>query len=1018
MRRSITAVICLTVLCLMMPRTVWCDDEGKAPKRILVLFSYNYNFPSQQHMVAGIELGRKTAGLKAGDFVYEYLDLSPKSLDQRRFFRDLLQKKYEGQTFDLIITIYDPALEFLLDEGRDFLPETPCLSIFAKGKPGLMRAGHEVLQIPLYYDLRGTLELSLKLFPKTRNVVFVVGTDPNDRVFEDQARRDFAPWRKKITVDYTVNLSVPDMVRAVSRLKPGTLVVYSRVTADAAGRRYVPGDVGAMLAESSAVPVFCLVSSQIDRGMMGGSLIDFESLGTLLSRTMVALTEGKPLSLESASAYIKPMFDWNQIRRFNAETDFLPPDTVYINRPKTLWSQYKMVVIGAMLVVFALASMVVALTIQNRNTILAAEIEERRQVQAVVQAANAYNRGLIETSLDPLVTIGPDGTITDVNLATELATGCGREELIGRDFADFFTEPEKARAGYRQVFKEGDVRDYPLYLRRKDGSSIPVLYNAAVYRGHDGQVVGVFAAARDITERKKAEEELREVNAYNRSLIDGTIDPLATVSPDGKILDVNPASEKATGYHRDELIGRDFADFFTEPERARAGYQQVFKEGHVQDYALYFRRRDGSTMPVLYNASVYRDRNGDVAGVLAAARDITRLKQAEEAQLSLERKLLQARKSESLGRMAGAIAHLYNNLLAVVIGNLELFVNDIPQEKPVDHSLAEAMKAARRAADVSGLMLTYLGQSFGQHEPLDLADVCRQNCDSLKAALPGGISLELELPPSGIAVRANAHQIQQVIGNLVTNAWEAIGDKGGVVRLSVRTILPSGITETRRSPLDWQPQARPHVCLEVADTGCGMAADVLDKVFDPFYTSKFTGRGLGLSVVSGVVKSHGGVVTVESEPDRGSVFRVYLPVSDDYVALKPETRVRAPEFREGGTVLLVEDDPSVRKMGKAMLIRLGFSVLEAKDGIEALEIYRQNKAAIRLVLSDLTMPRMDGWATLEALRKLDPGVPVILASGYDQAQVMAGDHPDRPQAFLGKPYQLASLGEAIRKALG
>jgi CheY-like chemotaxis protein len=328
------------------------------------------------------------------------------------------------------------------------------------------------------------------------------------------------------------------------------------------------------------------------------------------------------------------------------------------------------------------------------------------------------------------------------------------------------------------------------------------------------------------------------------------------------------------------------------------------------------------------------------------------------------------------------------------------------------------MKAARRAADVSGLMLTYLGQSFGQQEPLDLSDVCRQNYGALKAILPEGTKLELELPPSGVSVKGNAHQIRQVIGNLVTNAWEAIGDKGGVVRVKVKTVLSAGIPEARRIPMDWQPQDKPHVCLEVSDTGCGMASDVLDKIFDPFFTSKFTGRGLGLSVVSGVVKSHGGAVTVESEPGRGSVFRVYLPVSDDYVPRKPEVRVRAPEFREGGTILLVEDDPSVRKMGKAMLTRLGFSVLEARDGIEALEVFRENRDAIRLVLSDLTMPRMDGWATLEALRRIDTAVPVILASGYDQAQVMAGDHPERPQAFLGKPYQLASLSEAIRKALG
>jgi PAS domain S-box-containing protein len=258
------------------------------------------------------------------------------------------------------------------------------------------------------------------------------------------------------------------------------------------------------------------------------------------------------------------------------------------------------------------------------------DITERKKAEKALELANAYNRSLIEASLDPLVTIGPDGKITDVNKATESVTGYSRKELIGTDFSNYFTEPEKAKEGYKQVFREGMVLDYSLEIQNRNGHITPVLYNASVYRDEGGEVIGVFAAARDITEHKRAEKELKLANSYNRSLIEASIDPLVTIGPDGKVTDVNNSTESITGYSRKELIGTDFSDYFTEPEKAREGYQHVFQKGLVRDYPLEIRHKEGHVTPVLYNASVYRNEAGEVTGIFAAARDITELKKAEE----------------------------------------------------------------------------------------------------------------------------------------------------------------------------------------------------------------------------------------------------------------------------------------------------------------------------------------------------------------------------------------------------
>jgi PAS domain S-box-containing protein len=265
-----------------------------------------------------------------------------------------------------------------------------------------------------------------------------------------------------------------------------------------------------------------------------------------------------------------------------------------------------------------------------RMTGIVQDITDRKKVEKALELANAYNRSLIEASLDPLVTIGPDGKITDVNKATELVTGYFRSELIGTDFSDYFTEPQRAREGYQQVFREGSVFDYALEIRHRSRKIIPVLYNASVYKNESGEIIGVFAAARDVTEIKKAEKELQFASKYNRSLIETSLDPLVTIGPDGRITDVNKATESVTGYSRKELIGTDFSNYFTEPEKAKEGYKQVFRKGLVLDYALEIQRREGHITPVLYNASVYRNEDGEVIGIFAAARDITERKKAEE----------------------------------------------------------------------------------------------------------------------------------------------------------------------------------------------------------------------------------------------------------------------------------------------------------------------------------------------------------------------------------------------------
>lgn len=523
--------------------------------------------------------------------------------------------------------------------------------------------------------------------------------------------------------------------------------------------------------------------------------------------------------------------------------------------------------------------------------------------------------------------------------------------------------------------------------------------------------------------------QLRQSEEKYQFLAENMVDVVWTTDRDLKTTYVSSSVLKVLGFTPEERKQQRLEEMLT-PESFQVARQMFLEEfRRVEEESadpdrsitieLEFCRKDGSTVWVENCIKVLWDPSGTLVGMHGVSRDISRRKQTEEMNVELEMRNRQLQKAESLSRMAGAIAHHFNNQLQVVMGSLELALdNPSPSENPA-LILTSAMDAARKAMKVSALMLTYLGQTPAEQELMTVSDAFCACLPMLRATMPKELVIETDLPASEPAVCVNANQMQQVLVNLLTNAAEAMDEGKNAIQLTIKTISGKSIHAAHCFPIGWQPGDIDYVCLEVKDAGSGIAEEDIEKIFDPFFSTRFTGRGLGLPVVLGIVRAHGGAITVESEAGKGSIFRVFFPVSCKDISLRPEkvNPVPDPKMLSGCTVLLIEDEEMVRKMAMAMLTRLNFSVLEARDGAEAVEVFLRHKDEIRCVLCDLTMPGMNGWETLAALRKLSPEIPVVLSSGYDKAHVMAGDHVECPQAFLGKPYRLKELENVISSVL-
>jgi len=500
---------------------------------------------------------------------------------------------------------------------------------------------------------------------------------------------------------------------------------------------------------------------------------------------------------------------------------------------------------------------------------------EQKMLDQRLRDQQFYTRSLIESNVNAMAATDPHGIITDVNKQTEALTGCTRDELIGAPFKNYFTDPERAEAAINLVLSEKKITDYELTVRARDGRETVVSYNATTFYDRDRRLQGVFATARDVTERKMAAEQQRASSAYARSLLEASLDPLVTISAQGKITDVNEASIQATGVPREQLIGMDFSDYFTEPDKARASYQEVFSEGFVRDYPLAIRHATGRIMDVLYNAAVYKDDKGHVLGVLAAARDVTDRKKMEEEIRALnagleERVRRRTAELEAANRELEAfsysVSHDLRSPLRSIDGFSQAFLEDFGSSVPEEGR--EDLERVRRATQRMGqliddmLLLSRVTRREMHVQETDMSALAAEVAEELARESPQR-DVQLNIEPSMTAT-GDPQLLRIVLVNLLGNAWK-FTSKHEQAHVSVGAVR--------------DPEHGP--AFFVRDDGAGFDAKYKEKLFVPFQRlhaqEEFPGTGIGLATIQRAVRRHGGDVWAEGEVDRGATFYFTIP---------------------------------------------------------------------------------------------------------------------------------------------
>jgi len=908
-----------------------------------------------------------------------------------------LRNKYHGNKLDAIVAVGGKSIDFVLRARGKAWPQVPVIAIGSADTISNELAGQtNVTGFIVAVDVQGTLKTAVRLRPGTRRIAFI---SPGATVVDGSAesyQHDLQAAEKFCTNQFglikLVGLSMAETKRRLLELPPETIVFYDDVRTDGAGPVLLPWIAVEELTSVSTAPIFSYSWFYVGNGVVGGVCINPEVVNSEIAGQIAAVVragnaDAVPTARDKSSRFV---FDWRQVQKYHLSAAQIPSNSEGRFRPPTLWQAYR----GIMIVLLG------ALAVQTA-LIFVLLWQRRRMRRADEELSNSKRmlRTVLDTIPHHLVWKDRNGVILGCNRA--VMTECGN--IVGK--TDFETGAAKHAERYRADDLDVMDKDQPKLnfeepQTRPDGSQGWYRTSKVPLHDKDGRVTGILGTYDDITELKRAEEALRESERRQRTLAEATFEGIC-VSENGRVLDVNDQFAAMYGYARNELIGRDVLTMIA-PEWRQA-IAERFRTGEGKPIEHQCLRKDGSVFDCEAQAKTISW--GDREVRVTALRDLTQRKQ-------LEAQLRQSQKMEAFGQLAAGVAHDFNNILTIIQGNVSLLQMGTLTPAEQTSANAEIFRAAERAANLTRQLLTFSRRQRIQAEDLDLNEVVANVTKMLQRLIGEDIALETRYAPGEALIHADPGMMEQVLVNLAVNSRDAM-PKGGRLIVETATVALTDTTQFTKPTT----RSGEFVRLSVTDTGCGIAPEHLVRLFEPFFTTKEVGKGtgLGLATVFGIVEQHQGWIEAESQVNDGTTFHIYLPrlANKEIRPERPTPPSKAPRGTE--TILLVEDETALRQLMQRVLERHGYHTFAAVSGVQALELWRNHRDGIDILVTDMVMPEgMTGRELADRLRADKPGLKIIYCSGY--AKDLPGkDSPLRDnENFLEKPFEPVKLLQRVR----
>ena len=975
-------------------------------RRVLVISSYHHGFPWSKSIIQSIESELSDSRTQ---FFVEHVDAKrhPEPGFSRKFY-DLLEYKYHQQQLDIIIAADDEAFQFLRrNHHKLFDEETPV--VFC----GVNRF-HEVMMIgyPMFtgvlenLELKPNIDLAFRLFPHAQNLYVITDNTVSGRNTR-LAIQDLAgayPDKQFLYPNPDLITSADALIDIMSRIPNNSVVYYGGFFRDARNRYVDYKDLVSRLSSACTSPIFVGADYYIGLGVLGGYVVSGQRQGQIAANLAERILDGAPIAKipviqESPNQYV---FDYHQMKRFGIATARLPHTGVLVNQPVSLYQEYKKYIWTLVAFVIIQAFIIAAFAINL--------IRRRRAERQLLQREADYLR-LVDNVTEGLL-ITQDDRLIFANHQAAAITGYTVSELLSKPFTEF-VHPEDALAMWEnyqrriQGLDAPEVRTSRIFYR--DGSIRWVEFKSMLIKW-EGQPAAL-SFCNDVTERKLAEDMLRaSEEKFARAFRESPVWVVISSLKDGRYIEVNDTFLRDTGYTWDEVIGRTSVELGTWLEQNDREWiiNRIKEKGSIRNVEVERRTKSGNVLIMLFSGESFD--MGNEKCLLSVSLDITDYRRMEDDKSRLESQLREAQKMEALGTMAGGLAHDFNNILMGILGRVSLLQAEPDIGQPHKDHLGNIEELVESATNLTRQLLAFA--RGGRFEPrvLDINQLI-QKTTKIFGRTHKQITVFEEFTPQVWTVEADRGQMEQVFLNLMINAWQAMPE-GGELRLTTENL---DFSEKR--PPHSQLLLQKYVRITLTDTGTGMDDATMQRIFDPFFTTREMGRGTGLGLASayGIIKNHGGVITVQSELGQGTSFHIYLPASGKDVSVfekDPHQLIQGSE-----AIMVVDDEPLILEIAVEMLETLGYRVVPAGGGQAALDLFQNLHGELDLVILDMIMPGMSGEQTYERLKAIDPSVKVMLSSGYSMSGQAERIIRKGCRDFLQKPFNLGELSRKVRAAL-